>query len=245
MLNYPKSTLYSLILTAFLFVMLTGCDFKNHGKTDAVIEIDLTQQGKTLSLDMYGAAIKGTNPVSRIQNKTTISAVNPETGTLHVALTEAAFLIGMERNAKAVKITSDSIRAYKTPSYYAIKLFAENKPDKVMPTKVTPELVYATAGIQEKAGFVIIKLVNLSNTPKVCKIILKYRQQIKYKGEAYVMTSGSIMDENSLKDPEKIVPMTKELKGLKNTFNYECPANSIVIIKLRYKKRIIGNGNCC
>lgn len=245
MLNHPKSMLYSLIITAFLFVMLTACDFKNHGKIDAVIEIDLTQQGKTLSPDMYGDFIKGATTEKRIQRKTTITGVKPGTGNLHTALTKAVIMIEMERNSAAIRMSFENDRAYKSSSYYAIKLFAENKPDKVMPTKVTPESVYATAGIQEKAGFVIIKLVNLSNAPKVCKIILKYKQQIKNIGEAYVMTSESILDENSLKDPEKIVPMTKELKGLKNTFNYECPANSIVIIKLRYKKRIIGNGNCC
>lgn len=253
MLNRLKSTLYSLIITAFLFVMLIGCDFKNHGKADAVIEIDLMQQGKTLSTDAYGASNKGASPENRIQNKTTITEVKPGAGNLQEALTEAVLMIGMERNATVVKMTSDSSRSYKTPSEYAVKLFAENRPDKVMATKVTmvniekqvQPSISATAGLQEKAGLVILKIVNSVNTPQVCKIILKYKQQIKYKGEAYVMTSGNILDVNAVKEPEKVVPMTKELKGLKNTFNYECPANSIVVIKLRYKKRLAGFGSCC
>ena len=253
MLNRLKSPLYTLIITVFLFVMLTGCDFKNHGKADAVIEIDMTQQGKTLRTDMNRASGKGIATENRIQHKTTTNEVKSGTGNLQEAITEAALMIVLERNATVVKMTSDSSLSYKTPSEYAVKLFAENRPDKVMPTKVTivniekPVLpsISATAGLQEKTGLVILKIVNPVNAPQVCKIILKYKQQIKYKGEAYVMTSGNILDVNSVKDPEKVVPMTKELKGLKNTFNYECPANSIVVIKLRYKKRVAGFGSCC
>ena len=253
MLNRLKSPFYSLIIMAFLFVMLTGCDLKNHGKAEAVIDIDLTQQGKTVSPNMNRATGKGATSENRIQNKTPITEAKSEIGSLQEALTKAVLMIEMERKAGVVKLTSDSTRAYKTPSEYAVKLFAENSPDKIMPTEVTmtgikkqvQPSIYATAGLQEKAGLVIIKLVNPANTPQVCSIILKYKQQIKYKGEAYVMTSGNIMDENTVKDPEKVVPMTKELKGLKNTFNYVCPANSIVVIKLRYKKRLVGFGNCC
>jgi alpha-L-arabinofuranosidase len=74
---------------------------------------------------------------------------------------------------------------------------------------------------------------------------LKYKQPIKYKGEVIVMTSGNSMDGNSFKEPEKVVPMTKDVNGLRNTFNYECPANAIVIIHLRYKKGINGFVDCC
>ena len=248
-----KSTLYSLIIMALLLVMPTGCDFKNHGKAEAVIEIDLTQTGKMLSLDKNGTPVKGATSNNRIQHRMTITEVKPGQGNLQEAITKAVLMIDMERNTAFVKKVSDSTKAYKTPSEYAVKLFVENRPDKVMPTKVTMvsienqvvPSIYATAGLQEKTGLVIIKVVNPVNAPQACKIILKYKQQIKYKGEAYVLTSGNILDVNSVKDPEKVVPMTKELKGLKNTFNYECPANSIVVIKLRYKKRLVGFGNCC
>lgn len=253
MLKRLKSPLYSLIITAFLLVMLAGCDFKNHGKAEAVIEIDLSQKGKTVSPNINWAPGKVATSDNRIQNKTTITETKSRIGSLQEAITKAVLMIEMERNANVVKMTLDSTRAYKTPSEYAVKLFAENRPDKIMPTEVTmtgikkqvQPSMYATAGLQEKAGLVIIKLVNPLNAPQDCKIMLKYKQQIKYKGEAYVMTSGNIMDENTVKDPEKVVPMTKELKGLKNTFNYVCPANSIVVIKLRYKKRLVGFGNCC
>lgn len=367
----------------FLVVSLNGCNMWNERKTDAVIEIDLTQTGKTLNTDMYGITfpkinhavdtglyaelienpdfvdnnvtkvVKNNNNLSGLQANLekllvglkpsylqfpqgcivegatlqsrfqwNISKVDnskhpdpkyvnnnackvyieafaetkgkPGTGNLKSALVEAAIMILKEGNLDETKTDSrgvsiennnemkwnpgmiiyNSTQAYGTPSYYAIKMFSDNRPDKVMPTtltmnatgnagpKVLPDkdkklihndtlkekykpTVYATAGVQEKAGLVIIKIVNMFNKTKVCKVVLNYKQQIKYKGEAYVMTSGSMMDENSFKELEKVVPMTKELKGLKHTFKYECPANSIVIIKLRYKKGVAGNGSCC
>ena len=372
-----------MVITGFLFVLLNGYNIWNQGKTDVVIEIDLTQPGKTLSTDMYGIAFQKINHVvdtglyaelienadfednnvtkvvksknrltglqadlekiltglkpsylqfpqgcivegstlqSRFQwniakgdnNKHPVpknvsnnackvyieafakTKKNPGTGNLKSALGEAALMIEKECNVDEKKINSQEVlieninerkwnpemiiynnaQAYGTPSYYAISMFCENRPDKVMPTTLTMNTtgavghkgiankdnklnhsdtlneqskpsVYATAGVQEKPGLVIIKIVNSFNKTKICKIVLNYKKQIKYKGEAYVMTSGSMMDENSFKEPEKVVPMTRELKGLNHTFKYKCPANSIVIIKMRYKKGIAGNGSCC
>ena len=149
-------------------------------------------------------------------------------------------------------VFSSNTQSYKTPSYYALNMFSENRPDKVMPVKVSMRAedssekgISATAGIHEKSGLVIIKMVNSFNSPTKCRIVLNYRQQIKYKGEVIVLTSKNLMDGNSFKEPEKVVPMTREVNGLRNTFTYECPANSIVIIHLRYKKGINGMGNCC
>lgn len=253
------------MIIVFLLFMLTGCNFLNHGKPDAVIEIDLTKPGKTMHQDLYGNVIG--NLKSNIGAK-----INPEAGSLKTALILATKMIAMENNTDSVKMISDTSallklsdlkanqnrivndgkQSYYTPAYYAMKIFSDNKPDQLMPVKVSLKAedrsgkeISATAGTHEKSGLVIIKLVNSFNTPKHFRIVLNYKQQIKYKGEVIVMTSGNIMDGNSLKEPEKVVPMTKDVNGLRNTFNYECPANAIVIIHLRYKKGINGFVNCC
>ena len=77
-------------------------------------------------------------------------------GTLRAALGEAAYMLGMERNADIVKMASyaptfvnvhdrawnpnmlvyNSSQSFGTPSYYAIKMFSENRPDEVLPTTV-------------------------------------------------------------------------------------------------------------
>ena len=253
------------MITVLLLIMLTGCNFLNHGKPDAEIAIDLSQPGKPFPKDLYGNVIENLNRLS-------VANGVDENGNLKTALNLAAKMIAMENNADSIGSISDSSallnlfdlktnqglkgeniqQSFHTPAYYALKLFSDNRPDKLMPVKVSlkgedsaVKAIFATAGIHEKSGIVIIKLVNLDNTPRHCRIVLKYKQQIKYKGEVIVMTSGNSMDRNSLKEPEKVVTMTKDVNGLRNSFNYECPANAIVIIHLRYKKGINGFVNCC
>jgi len=260
-----KSKSFSLMMTVLLLFILNGCDIRNHGKTDAEIAIDLSHPGKTFSQKIYR---------HMIGNLTRLSAINgvADTGSLKTALNLAAKMIVMENNADSSGSISETSAllnlfdlkeyllikgdyhppSFHTPAFYALKMFSDNQPDKLMPVKVSlndedrkVKGISATAGIHEKSGIVIIKIVNLNTVPSHCRIVLKYKQPIKYKGEVIVMTSGNITDGNSFKEPEKVVPMTKDLNGLKNTFDYECPANSVVIIHLRYKKGINGSVDCC
>jgi len=80
-------------------------------------------------------------------------------GNLRAALGEAAFMTGMERNSDVVIMASyaplfvnvdnrawnpdmicfDSSRCYGTPSYYAQRMFSENRGEVVLPTKVECE----------------------------------------------------------------------------------------------------------
>lgn len=77
-------------------------------------------------------------------------------GNLRAALGEAAFMIGMERNADIVRMASyaptflnindqrwvpdmivyDNNKVYGTPSYYTLQLFSQNRPDYVLPCKL-------------------------------------------------------------------------------------------------------------
>jgi alpha-L-arabinofuranosidase len=77
-------------------------------------------------------------------------------GNLRGALAESAYMIGMERNADMVKMASyaptfvnandrnwnpdmivfNSSKVYGTPSYQAIKMFSNNRPDKVLNTSI-------------------------------------------------------------------------------------------------------------
>lgn len=78
-------------------------------------------------------------------------------GNLRAALAEAAFMVGMERNADLITMSSyaplfvnandrrwnpdaivfDSARSYGTPSYYVQKLFSEYRPDTAYPIAVS------------------------------------------------------------------------------------------------------------
>lgn len=78
-------------------------------------------------------------------------------GNLRAALAESAFMIGMERNADVVTMASyaptfvnvhnrawtvdmiayDGLRSYGTPSYHAISMFSNNRPERILPTTVS------------------------------------------------------------------------------------------------------------
>jgi alpha-L-arabinofuranosidase len=85
-----------------------------------------------------------------------VTAGKPGRGNLRAALGEAAFMVGMERNADIVRMASyaptfvnvndrawnpdmivyDGSRSYGTPSYHALQMFSLNRPDRVAPTTV-------------------------------------------------------------------------------------------------------------
>jgi alpha-L-arabinofuranosidase len=96
------------------------------------------------------------DPVGIYVGEFAVTAGKPGKGNLRAALGESAFMVGMERNADIVKMASyaptfvnvndrawnpdmivyNGSQAYGTPSYHAIKMFSENRPDRVAPTSV-------------------------------------------------------------------------------------------------------------
>ena len=98
---------------------------------------------------------------------------NP-TPTMNSALGDAAFLTGMEHNADVVimqcyapllvnvnpggsqwgtnLIGYNALSSFGSPSYYAQKMFAENRGDRVMPVDVVPQVVTNVAGPKSHGG---------------------------------------------------------------------------------------------
>lgn len=95
---------------------------------------------------------------------------NAGTGNLAAALGEAAFMTGMERNSDIVKMASyapllsnvnrkqwnpnaivfDNHRSYGTPSYWVQRMFAENRPDRIVPLQFS--LPPADARVEGQIG---------------------------------------------------------------------------------------------
>ncbi|MBD0279202.1 MAG: alpha-L-arabinofuranosidase, partial [Flavisolibacter sp.] len=104
------------------------------------------------------------------------------------AMSEAAFMTGMERNADVVVMASyaplfahiegwqwtpdmiwvDNLRSYGTPNYYTQKLFSVNKGTHIVPILRNNQMIagqdslYASATLDKKTNDVIIKIVNAS-----------------------------------------------------------------------------------
>jgi alpha-L-arabinofuranosidase len=150
--------------------------------------------------------------------------------TFQCALSEAAYLIGLERNADVVRMASyaplfghvdawqwtpnliwvDNLRSYGTPNYYVQQLFSRNRGDVVVPTQLKGvkrsvsrvENLYVSATRDDKAGEIILKVVNATAKTISAKIDLKDVKRIG-AGSETLLTGTSLNDVNSRPKPAR------------------------------------------
>ena len=176
-------------------------------------------------------------------------------GNLKGALAEAAFLMGLERNADLVQICSyaplfvnvndrswpvnliefDTVRSVGRTSYHVQKLFSSNRPDEVLKTTVEDPSgrreVFALAGIVHKTREVIIKVVNRSSEAKPITV---RSAGLKMAGSVARVTTLGNPDptaENTLDDPDVVIPATSEISGVAEGFTLTLPAHSLTIAR--------------
>ena len=161
-----------------------------------------------------------------------VATVSPDNkNNWECALSEAAFMTGLERNADVVYMTSyaplfahvnrwqwtpdliwfDNLSSFGTANYYVQKLFANNPGTQTLAIKSNGENltgqqeVYASASFDEKTNEIIIKLVNTSADSKTLDL------NIKGISKNTVVKSICLVDKdlkkfNTIEEPNKIVP---------------------------------------
>ena len=182
------------------------------------------------------------------------------------SLYEAAHMTGIERNADIVHMATyaplfahvegwqwrpdaiwyDNLRSFKSVSYYVQQMFAMNKGTNVLQLTMNKKPVagqdgqdglFASAVFEKSTNEVIVKVVNTSKQAQPVSI-----QLTGMKGERTAETitlshNGSMDDENTLDQPEKITPKTGSLKldaGKKATLLLDdVPAMSFRIYKIK------------
>lgn len=142
----------------------------------------------------------------------------------YAALSEAAFLTGVERNGDHVVMACyaplfgrighsqwqpnliwfDKSASYGTPSFFVQKLFAEFLPDSVIGHECGDGSIKISAGIKD--GKLIVKLVNISGEEK--SVVLPEA----LRGARVTELSGNPGDENSVSET-KISPAGYTLSG--------------------------------
>jgi alpha-N-arabinofuranosidase len=174
------------------------------------------------------------------------------------ALSEAAFVTGLERNADVVTMSSyaplfghvdgwqwtpnmiwfDNLRSYATPNYYAHKLFSVNRGTNILPVlldgspKNGRDNIFASASKDDRAGEVILKLVNTSASPREVRITLAGAKQVKKSGKAYVLASADLKAENSLTEPLKISPAEQTIEVASGDFAFTLAPNSLTVLRV-------------
>ncbi|MDQ3805808.1 MAG: carbohydrate binding domain-containing protein [Acidobacteriota bacterium] len=179
------------------------------------------------------------------------------------AMSEAAFVTGLERNADLVRMSSyaplfghveawqwtpnmiwfDNLRSYGTPNYYVQKLFSTNRGTHLLPVLIdgSPKNgqgeLYASASADSKAGEVILKVVNTAASQREVRISLAGAGRVGRGGRAFVLTSPDLKAENSLDEPTKIAPVERPLAVASGEFAYTFAPHSLTVLRVGVSPR--------
>ncbi len=97
----------------------------------------------------------------------------------------------------------------------------------------TSHNLFVSVNRDSKLGELILKVVNVSETLQRADIRLVGVSTVAANGEITILTSASKNDENSFKDPHKVVPVTKTITGLGPNFTCDFAPYSISLIRMR------------
>jgi alpha-N-arabinofuranosidase len=171
---------------------------------------------------------------------------------LECALSEAAFMTGLERNADVAVMSCyaplfghvdawqwvpnliwfDNLNVYGTPSYYVQKMFSCNRGDIVLPINVqTTQKLYASAVRDEETGEIILKIVNPLKGHIETQIDLS-GAEVTSPAKAIILTSPNLTDENSFEAPKKIFPVEETVQNVGSSFSYSFRPYSLTILRL-------------
>ncbi|HZJ45960.1 MAG TPA: alpha-L-arabinofuranosidase C-terminal domain-containing protein [Pyrinomonadaceae bacterium] len=181
--------------------------------------------------------------------------------TWECALSEAAFMTGLERNADVVRMASyaplfahvegwqwtpdliwfDNLRSYGTPNYYVQKLFSTNKGTHILPVLLNgsprnaQDSLYASAAIERRAGQVILKLVNASAGPKDVRINLSGAAVSRRSATASILASSDLKIENSLDQPTKLSPLQRQISIGPGQLSFKLEPSSLTVLRIPVK----------
>ncbi|GGF21939.1 alpha-L-arabinofuranosidase [Hymenobacter cavernae] len=173
------------------------------------------------------------------------------------AISEAAFMTGLERNADVVEMASyaplfanvdawqwtpdliwmDNLRSYGTPNYYVQKLFSLNKGTTMLPVtnKNGQDNLFTSAVADKTTGEIVVKLVNYSTSARPVKIDLAGVKKVGQTVKATVLASNDLQAENSLDKPTYLAPKEETFKVSSPTVSYMLAPNSFTVLRIPNK----------
>ncbi len=175
------------------------------------------------------------------------------------AISEAAYMIGLERNGNIVRLASyapllakkdftqwktdmiffDNTTICLTPNYYVQKMFSANQGETYFENIIVKDEMDSTLAascVQEsKTGDVILKMVNYSESVKPMQINLGRFGKIAVEAKQTVL-SGNPEDENTFENLHHIVPSHSKIETGKK-FEYAAPPMSLTVIRIESNNR--------
>jgi alpha-L-arabinofuranosidase len=185
----------------------------------------------------------------------------PGKSTWEAALSEAAFMTGLERNGDVVEMASyaplfghvdgwqwspdliwvDNLQVYGTPSYQVQKLYATNKGTSIIPIKregksvAGQDSLYASAVYDDVTQQLILKVVNYNSKPIKVNLDVISKKKLLAKAQKITLANADLNVSNSLDEPLNIRPKENTItyKGKKLVETFE--PYSFTLIKLSTK----------
>lgn len=174
--------------------------------------------------------------------------------TLRAAISEAAYLTGLERNGDIVTFSSyapllakrnhthwnpnliyfTNTEIFPTISYHVQRLFSVHNGDRYLPTTVQDPAPadFAASTVKHTAqGAVILKLVNGANSPRPVRIELAGAKRVPPTAEFTVLAGPDANVVNDYASPNTVLPRTSR-QPISAAFTYEAPANSLTVIRI-------------
>lgn len=178
--------------------------------------------------------------------------------TWECAISEAAFITGLERNADVVQMSSyaplfghvdgwqwtpnmiwfDNLRSYGTPNYYVQKLFSTNRGTTILPVTIDGSSkngggsLFASASRDDRTGEVIVKLVNLTPTPREVRLDLAGAKRVASTGTAIVLGTADLKTENSLDEPTRLAPTEQQFPVASSKFAYTVAPYTFAVLRV-------------
>jgi alpha-N-arabinofuranosidase len=176
--------------------------------------------------------------------------------TLRSAISEAAYLTSLERNADVVRFASyapllakrshthwspnliyfTNTEIFPTINYHVQQLFSVNGGDTYLTTTIsataTPATFAASSVRDSKTGDVILKLVNGDNAAKPLRIELAGAKNLPATAIATVLAGNDANVVNDDGRPPAVWPRTAPIP-IAPAFDYEVPAHSLTVIRIK------------
>ena len=172
------------------------------------------------------------------------------------ALSEAAFMTGLERNADVVYqatyaplfahvegwqwrpdlIWFDNLSSVRSANYYVQQLYGENKGTNLLKLTENGKAVagenglYATACFDKRTKSYIVKIANTSNEEKEITVTFNGLKKLN-AGKVTVLHADDIQAENKIDNKNVVVPVVSDAQANGNVLNVKMKANSFVVYR--------------
>ena len=107
---------------------------------------------------------------------------------------------------------------------------------RMLEARIEQSRQYVVSGYDETTGEEVIKFVNATEKPFTAGIELAGAESVGRTGKAIVLTSGDPSEENSLDNPEKVVPEERVYKGFSERFTYTFDPWSFTVLRIKVQK---------